>query len=172
MKVAESPRLILRVFEEEDIPNFFRIVSDAKNMSFWPAPFDIAKAEGWVRRSIENFEKDQLSRFALILKKTGEMIGDCGFIKLNVNGKEEWDLGYILDKAQWGNGFATEAASAALDYGKRAGLKRIVANMAADHVASKRVAEKIGMKLECEFLNQKNRNLLTYLLAWQATEYI
>jgi RimJ/RimL family protein N-acetyltransferase len=167
MIIAETPRLILRPFEEKDIADFFKIVSDPKNMSFWPQPFDIEKAEGWVRRSIENFSQTQLSRFALIAKESGEMIGDCGFIRLSVNEKDEWDLGYIIDKNHWGKGFATEAASAAFTYGKNKGLKRIVASMAVDHLASRKVAEKIGMKLECEFVNSRNRNLRTFLLAWQ-----
>jgi len=170
VKIAETPRLALRTFDESDVADFFKIVSDSQNMSFWPAPFDLSKTKGWIQRSIDNFNKNQLSRFALVLTETGELIGDCGFINLNVNGKDEWDLGYIIDKAFWGKGMATEAASAALGYGRKMGLRRIVANMAVDHLASKRVAEKIRMKLECEFINSKNRNLPTFVLAWNAPE--
>lgn len=164
--VAETSRLVLRVFQPEDVGDFYRIVSDSENMKFWPTPFDRPKAEGWIERSIENYSQSRLSRFAVVFKQSGKLIGDCGFIRLNVNGHDEWDLGYILDMAYWGEGLATEAALAALEYGKSVGLKRIVANMATDHLASKRVAEKIGMTMECTFNNTRNRNLPTFLLAW------
>lgn len=170
MIIAETPRLTLKTFEERDIAAFFKMVSNPKNMSFWPQPFDSVKAEQWVRRSMENFDLCQLSRFAIFEKESGGLIGDCGFFRLNLNGNEEWDLGYIIDNKYWGKGYATEAAQAALVYGKNQGLKRIVANMAVAHVASKKVAEKIGMKLECEFVNSRNRNLPTFLMVWKLQE--
>jgi L-amino acid N-acyltransferase YncA len=54
-------------------------------------------------------------------------------------------------------------ARALVEEGHRRGLRRIVANMAASNVASARVAEKLGMRLEARFRNPRNRNLETLL---------
>jgi RimJ/RimL family protein N-acetyltransferase len=99
-------------------------------MQFWPKAFDRAGSERWVQRSIDAYRDLGFSRYGIILKSSGELIGDCGFMRIEVNGVQENDLGYILDKKYWGQGYATEAAKACLQYGfDKLNMKRIVASM-------------------------------------------
>jgi ribosomal-protein-alanine N-acetyltransferase len=166
-KGLETERLLLRKLTIADVEAMHRILSDPVTMQFWPKPFDLEGSRRWVQRSIDAYEQTHLGRFAIILKEDGRLAGDCGFMRSEVNGVQENDLGYILGKEFWGKGFATEAAAACLKYGITVlGLKRIVASMATHHLASKRVAEKIGLKLEREFINSRNRDLPTFLLSW------
>ena len=60
----------------------------------------------------------------------------------------EAELGYAFSRAYWRNGYATEAAKAALEHCFRTGQQRVVAIIDPENHASIRVAEKIGMKLE------------------------
>jgi ribosomal-protein-alanine N-acetyltransferase len=162
----ETDRLILRPMIPDDIDTMYKILSDPITMRFWPAPFDRPATERWVKRSIDSFREFGFGRFAMINKSSGELIGDCGFMRTEVNGALENDLGYILDRAYWGQGLASEAARACLDHGlKNLGFSRIVASMETGHLASKAVAEKIGLRVQLEFRNQRNRGLATFLMA-------
>ena len=162
----ETERLVLRKLMIADVEPMHRILSDPITMQFWPATFEITGTERWIKRSLDAYEESGLGRFALILKSRGAFVGDCGFMRTEVAGVEENDLGYIIDKEFWGQGFATEAAQACLKYGiESLGLKRIVASMENKHIASRKVAEKIGLRFEREFLNPRNRNLPTVLLS-------
>jgi RimJ/RimL family protein N-acetyltransferase len=149
-----------------DTDRLYQTFSDPVTMQFWPKPFDREGAESWVQRALSAYHELGFGRYAVILKASGEWIGDCGFMRTQVNGSQENDLGYIFDKKYWHRGLATEAAAACLRYGwKNLGMRRIVANMETKHLASKAVAEKIGMRLEREFLNPRNRNLPTFLFS-------
>jgi ribosomal-protein-alanine N-acetyltransferase len=167
----DTDRLILREYSPEDFVSLHAILSDPGTMKFWPAPFTEEQTKGWIERSIKSY-KASLSplrltgfgRWAVILKEDGKQIGDAGIISAEINDKTENDLGYIIHKDFWKLGYGYEAASACMKYGfEKPGIKRMVANMAFNNVASVRVAEKIGMKKETEFLNNRNRNILTFL---------
>lgn len=166
--IIETKHLILREYTHNDIEALLSILSDPITMQFWPTPFDRKGTEKWIEFTLESYREFDFGRYAVILKSTGEMIGDCGFKRVMINGVLENDLGYIIDKKYWGQGFATEASKACLQYGiDKHGMKRIVANMAVDHLASKKVAEKIGFKLEREFINSRNRDLPTFILSFE-----
>ncbi|MBL7987413.1 MAG: GNAT family N-acetyltransferase [Chlorobi bacterium] len=170
MMILETERLILRQWEPDELHLVHGIVGHLPTMQFWPAPFTIQQSEGWLRRCLETYAAtaNTLGRWATVLKESGRVIGDCGLMISEVNGVAQNDLGYIIHADHWRNGYATEAAAAIRDYAfLRLKLPRIVANMACDHHGSARVAEIIGMTLEAEFLNQKNRGIRTFLYSMQ-----
>jgi RimJ/RimL family protein N-acetyltransferase len=168
MIVIETARLFLRQFEEADLEDLHRILSDPITMRFWPAPFSLEQSRAWLHRHLQNYREHGWGRYAVILKEHPALIGDCGLVRAELDGRPEIDLGYIIARDFWGHGYATEAAEACKTYGVNTlGLHRICANMAADHVVSRRVAERIGMRREREFHNPRNRNLLTYLYVYE-----
>jgi len=160
-----TPRLLIREYTVEDLPQLHAILSDSATMSFWPAPFTIEQSESWMRRSLDNY-KEGYGRMAVVLQDRNEMIGDVGIQPLEIDGREENDLGYIIHSNYWGNGYGYEAAQAVMAHGWNAlQLERICASMSVEHVRSRKLAEKLGMVLEKEFSNKRNRNLPTYLFA-------
>jgi len=164
MLILETPRLLLRHLTADDIDPLYKILSNPETMSFWPAPLTQIQCHQWIEGAQKSYKQHGFGRCAVILKSTGELIGDCGIAKSEVNKVLENDLGYILDKNFWGQGLATEMAQALLHYGQNIlKLERIVINMPKDHSASKHVAEKLGLKLDQEFKNVKNRHLPTLL---------
>lgn len=87
-------------------------------------------------------------QFAVTLRATGQLIGNCGVRRESPEAREG-DMGYELDPQHWGNGYATEAARAVLDFGfSHMDLLRISAWCVADNVGSARILEKLGMRLE------------------------
>lgn len=175
MMILETERLILRQWQPDELPTLHGILGTLPTMQFWPAPFTLEQSERWLRRSLETYAAtaNTLGRWATVLKESGKVIGDCGLIESEVNGVVENDLGYIIHADHWRKGYATEAATAIRDYGLATlQLPRIVANMACDHHGSARVAQTIGMTLEKEFLNQKNRGFRTFLyVAGRASDH-
>ncbi len=161
-----TDRLFFREYTADDLESLHAILSDPLTMRFWPAPFTYERTVAWLERSIESSRVNGFSRWALCLRSSGRQIGDCGFIDAVVDGRRENDIGYIIHAPYWRQGYAVEAARASLEHGFRAfGMDRIIANMAHDHIGSQRVAERIGMKKEKEFLNERNRGIPTCLYA-------
>jgi ribosomal-protein-alanine N-acetyltransferase len=80
---------------------------------------------------------------------TGELAGRCGLLRSEIGGRMETEISYLLDRRHWGRGFASEAAAAVLAHGFGAlGIGRIVAVIDPRNLASRRVAERIGMAYE------------------------
>lgn len=162
--ITETPRLQLREYQPDDLMGLHVILSDAITMQFWPAPFTPEATRNWIERQIRSYAERGYGRWAVISKESGEQIGDAGFLFANINGRDEVDLGYIIHYPYWRQGFAIEAASACLAYARaHLPIGRVVANMPHDHLASKRVAERLGMSYAGEFVNTRNRNIRTLL---------
>jgi [ribosomal protein S5]-alanine N-acetyltransferase len=164
--ITETPRLQLREYQTDDLMALHVILSDAITMQFWPAPFTPEATTNWIARQMRSYTERGYGRWAVLSRESGEQIGDVGFMYATVNGRDEVDLGYIIHYPYWRQGLAIEAASACLAYARaHLPIDRVVANMAHDHLASKRVAERLGMRFAGEFLNARNRNIRTLLYA-------
>lgn len=164
MNIYETERLIIREYSMSDINDLSTIQSNSMTMNFWPTPFTLQQTENWILDNIERYNKLGFGRWAIILKDNNILIGDCGIMVKDIDGQDENDLGYIIHYPYWQKGFAFEAANACKEYAfTKLGLNRLCANMPYNHDASRRVAEKIGMKKVKEFNNSRNRDILTYL---------
>jgi len=84
--------------------------------SFWPSPFTLAQTEIWINNNIKRYSELGFGRWAIILKETGELIGDCGIMLSELDGTQEYDLGYIIHYPYWHKGFGFEAAKACSNY--------------------------------------------------------
>ena len=150
--LLRTDRLILREFVEEDWRAMFEYQSDPLYLRYnpWDQP-DAGKARDFaamfVRHQIE--EPRRKYQLAIVLPgKEDKVIGNCGVRVQNI-GDHEGDMGYELAPWHWGKGYATEAASAMLNFGfEELGLHRISAHCIAENTASAHVLEKIGMMLE------------------------
>lgn len=164
MEAFRTKRLIIREHTASDTNKLHAIQSDAVTMAFWPAPFTCEQTESWIQRQLASYEANGYGRWAVIRIEDGELIGDAGIISSEIDGKVEYDLGYIIHAGAWRQGYGYEAAEGCLRYGfELLGLGRLVANMPTDHLASRKVAEKLGMKLEKCFFNERNRGKETCL---------
>lgn len=153
MSVAETARLLLRPFTPDDAPALFRIYGDPEVMRFMGAPPASVEQEAanLQAHAHKYYERLGFGLWAVVHKATGDLIGRCGLLRSEIGGRIETEISYLLERGHWGQGFAAEAAGAVLDYGFRVlGLDRVVAVIHPDNVASRRVAERIGMRYEGE----------------------
>ena len=148
MQILETTRVILREFRRDDADALARVISDPETMRFYPVPYDRKGVEDWIARNLQRYAKDGHGLWAMTLKGSGELIGDCGLTVQNVDGADEVEIGYHVRRDQWGQGLATEAARACRDYGfANLPIERIISIIRPENLPSRRVAEKNGMKV-------------------------
>ena len=149
----ETRRLILRPMLETDIDPLHLIFTDPKVMaSFNHDPFTPEQTSRWLQRNLDHQKEFGYGLFSIILKETGALIGDCGLERMDVEGTLVTELGYDFRSDFWNQGYATEAAIAVRDYAFEVlQLQELVSLIRVGNLASKRVAEKIGMRLADEF---------------------
>jgi RimJ/RimL family protein N-acetyltransferase len=145
----ETPRLVIRSFTLRDAPALHeRVFGDDEAMRFIPrgASPSVERTRASIERFMRHEREHGFGLWAVELKETGELIGDCGLFLVQGLGPEV-EVAYHLGKTWWGQGYATEAASACLGFGLReCGLNEIIAICFPEHVASRRVMEKAGMQ--------------------------
>ena len=112
----ETERLILREMVTGDYDALYRIFSDPETMQHYPKPFDEAKVHSWIDWNRENYQVFGFGLWAVVLKKTGEVIGDCGITMQNIGGKIKPEIGYHIRRDLWRRGYAKEAAGICRDW--------------------------------------------------------
>jgi RimJ/RimL family protein N-acetyltransferase len=152
---ADAPirtaRLELRPFAAGDEEALARVHGDAEALRYWGAPLSRDEIRARIERNREAFGVDGFARLAIVLRDTGELIGDAGLSRTDVEGVEEVELGWIVRPDRWGMGFATEAGAGWRDRALGPlGLRRIVSMIRRGNLASRRVADKLGMAVERE----------------------
>lgn len=149
MKIIETERLILRTWTEKDADPFFHINQDPKVIEYLLGPLTLEEVNNFLSRLNAQFEKKGYTLWAVELKESGELLG---FVGLNYT---DWkshftpavEVGWRLGSQYWGKGYATEAATASLDFAfNTMGLDEIVSFTVPNNKRSIGVMEKIGMK--------------------------
>jgi len=164
--IITTSRLILRPVTLDDFDATHKILSDTEVMRFsLNGPYSEQKTIEFINNCIQQMEKKLPSLLAVINRKTGLLIGYCGFYKQKINGVEELELGYRLAKEHWGKGLATEAALAVQQHAfNEMGLTRLISIIEKENIGSIRVAQKNGFKLEKEMLYDKRIQVQIYAL--------
>jgi len=152
----ETERLILRTFNEMDVEAVYygwETDPDVAKYMMWESHNDIERTKEWLTKEIINIDKDDWYRWALVEKKTGQLIGTS----LIYYSEEEsnYVLGYNLSKAFWNQGFTTEAMRAVLEFARDVlKVKTVTAAHAIENPTSGNVMKKIGMvyRGECDYI--------------------
>ena len=146
-----TARLVLREFLDTDGTDVLAYQRDARYLRFYPWT---DRTEADVRDFVQMFldqQNDQPRRrfqLAVTSREDGQLIGSCG-IRRKLENDWEADIGYELAPEYWGQGYATEAAQAVVEFGFRElKLHRVSSWCIADNAASARVLERLGLRLE------------------------
>jgi ribosomal-protein-alanine N-acetyltransferase len=155
----ETPRLILRPMRVTDLDAIHLLFSDSKVMaSFGVEIFSLEQTQRWLQRNLDHQSQFGFGLFSVIHKTDGALIGDCGLENMDIDGQEVAELGYDFRSAYWNQGFATEAALAVRDYAFDVlHLPQLISLIRVGNFASRRVAEKVGMRLVEEFTRYEMR---------------
>jgi RimJ/RimL family protein N-acetyltransferase len=148
---VETPRLLLRRPEEADAEPFVIIHQDPevvqKKQVTLTAPIGgIEVGLQNVRRMLRHWDQQGYGQWAVVEKSSAQVIGCVGLF--HTKGWPGIDLSWILHRSRWGNGFATEASRAALEWAWAADIDHIISLIAPHDLRSIRVAIKIGERFE------------------------
>ena len=150
-KVLQTERMVLRQMEMGDVDDLMGIFSDPVAMCYYPNTKSRQEAEEWVRRVQKSYRDHGFGLWVAVLEDSGELAGQCGLTVQSVEGIDEVEIGYLFLRKFWGRGLATEAAMAVRDHGFHTlGYERLVSLIDPGNLASRRVAEKVGLTLERE----------------------
>ena len=167
----ETQRLLLREFTPDDFNTLYEILSDSETMRHYPAPFDREKVRYWIEWNLENYAVFGFGLWAVVLKETGQMIGDCGITMQNIHGKIKPEIGYHIHKDHQRRGYASEAATACRDYiFQNTPFHTIYSYMKYTNEGSWCTAMKNGMALVEEFEDPVNTVTRVYAITREAWE--
>ena len=144
----ETSRLTLRTYTQGDFESFAELNADPQVRLHMGG----AIARGEAARLFQGFGSDGSfpgSAWAITLRETGAYIGHCWLVASQET--QDIELGLLIARSQWGQGFGTEVVTAMLGHAKADRCNpRVVATVDLDHRASIRVLEMAGMHFECE----------------------
>lgn len=149
--VCETSRLTLRQFTLDDLAPLAAMHLDPEVSRFIGGVKTVEQTRQRLEQWLGEYERYGFSKWAVVLRSTGEFIGRCGLSLERFDDIEEWELGWTFARAHWGKGYATEAATAAMDHSfcvSGPGLKKLISLIRPGNLASVRVAQRIGMTFD------------------------
>lgn len=161
-----TARLAVRRLAEHDLDAMHAVYGDADAMR-WVGdgqPLARAQCEEWLAVTRRNYATRGYGMNAVVERGSGAVVGFCGLV--HPGGQAEAEIKYALLRARWGRGLASELAAALLAHGAAAhGLRRVIATVAPDNLASQRVLRKAGMQRGA--LRRNDDGSFTQLFDWQ-----
>ena len=144
----ETERLVLRELTPADAPALIPILGNPENMRWYPRAFTPAEIAGGIDRQRTRYQSGT-GLLGMVLRETGELIGDCGPVWQEVEGISELEIGYHVHPAYQRLGFATEAARTVRDYAfQTLGVDHVISMIRPQNLPSRRVAEKNGLTVD------------------------
>lgn len=142
----ETERLYLRKLNHEDYSALCTILQDEETMLYYEGAFSAKEVEEWLERQMKRYQQCGFGLWAVILKKTDELIGQCGLTMQPWKDKEVLEIGYLFARKYWHQGYATEAAKACKAYAFAVLKAEEVCSIIRDtNLASQKVAIRNGM---------------------------
>ncbi|MBI5030521.1 MAG: GNAT family N-acetyltransferase [Chloroflexi bacterium] len=157
MLILETPRLVLRPFEDADVETFAAYRSDPKVAQYqsWETPFTLKQAAAF----IDEMKRTQPGtigawyQLAVERKQQAGLVGDCAFHILPHDAQQA-EIGFTFARPYQHQGYATEAVMRLLDYLFNAlSLHRVTAICDAENAASAKLLERVGMRREGYFID-------------------
>lgn len=145
-KILETERLYLRRMSENDFNSLCKILQDEEVMYAYEHAFSDEEVQNWLDRQLDRYNRYGFGLWAVCLKETDEMIGQCGLTMQPCLDAEVLEIGYLFQKKYWHRGYAIEAASGCKKYAFEILKADEVYSIIRDNnIASQNVAKRNGM---------------------------
>lgn len=155
--MIETERLLLREMTEDDFYALYKILTDSDIMQHYPYTFNEERVNNWIKRNIERYQIFGFGLWAVCLKESEEMIGDCGLTMQIINGQIKPEIGYHIRADMQRKGYAKEAAIAVRDWTfKNTPFNIVYSYMKYTNEPSIKTALSYGCKQVDEFTDETN----------------
>ena len=143
-----TDRLVIRHMEQRDFDALYALFNDPEVMRYYPSTRDRDETQTWMDWVFRQYEQHGHGLFIVEHVDTGEFIGQVGIIYQQWDDRPDLEVGYMLARKHWGNGYATEAARAMRDYAfARFRADRVVSFITPQNTPSQAVAKRNGMRI-------------------------
>ncbi len=171
--ILETERLILREMNIDDYEALYDVLADSDIMQHYPYIFDEKRVLGWIERNIERYRIFGFGLWAVCLKDSGEMIGDCGLTMQNIGGTIKPEIGYHIRKDRQRKGYAKESAVTVRDWVFEClPFNEIYSYMKYTNIPSEKSAESWGCKFVNEYEDEVNDVIRVYCITRREWEQI
>ena len=144
--ILETERLYLRELERSDYEALCRILQDEETMYAYEGAFSDEEVWAWLERQLDRYRRLGFGLWAVVLKESGEVIGQCGLTMQPWKEAEVLEIGYLFARDYWHRGCAAEAAAACKRYAfETLGADEVCSIIRDTNAASQKVAERNGM---------------------------
>lgn len=159
----ETERLFLREMTPEDYDALYAALAGSDITQHAPYTFDEARVRNWIGKNMERYRVFGFGLWAVCLRATGEMIGDCGLTMQNISGCILPEIGYHIAKARRNQGYGTEAARAVRDWAfTHTPFGMVFSCMKKANATSAAIARANRMTLLGEFTDTEGEQALVY----------
>ena len=159
--ITETDRLILREWEPGDEKYLKQFLQDIDVMYAYDHAFSDEEVKEWLDWNLQSYRDNGYGLWAIELKKTGEIVGECGLTNQTVDDVVYQEIGYHLLKKAWHQGFAIEAAQAVKTYAfEKLQAQAVVSIVRDTNLASMNVAIRNGMIIKKRFMKQDKAHYL------------
>lgn len=147
--ILETERLYFRKLNQDDYESLCKILQDEETMYAYEGAFSDAEAHEWLDRQLARYEKWGFGLWAVVLKESGELIGQCGLTMQPWKEQEVLEIGYLFRREYWHKGYAAEAARACRKYAfETLGADEVCSIIRDTNIASQKVAVRNGMSVK------------------------
>ena len=146
----DTPRLLLRGMRVSDAEDMFAYAQreDVTRYLTWEPHPDVHYTKEYLTYVGQRYRTGDFYDWAVVCKENKKMIGTCGFTSFDFS-SDSAEIGYVLNPAYHGNGYATEAVQAVLGFGfQKLELHRIEARYIQENLRSRKLMERVGMTFE------------------------
>ena len=144
--ILQTKRLILRVMTDDDFSALQKVISDPETMKYYAEPYNEEGVQKWINWCKASYAKRGFGLWAVVLKETGEMIGDCGVSMQIIDDEMKPEIGYHLRKDYHRQGIGREMTHAVKDYFfTHFDYDEVYSYMDKDNLPSYKTAEANGM---------------------------
>lgn len=151
--ILQTKRLYLREIKQSDYEAISKILQDEATMYAYNGAFTAEETQKWIDNQIFRYNKYGFGLWAVVLKQTNEVIGQCGLTMQPWKEKEVLEIGYLFQKKYWHKGYATEAAIACKEYAfTKINAAEVFSIIRDNNIASQNVAKRNGMEIVDTFI--------------------
>ena len=145
--ILETERLYLREMKQSDFKALSLILQDDDVMYAYEGKFNDEETQAWLDNQLRRYQQYNFGLWAVILKETGEMIGQCGLTMQPWHAQDVLEIGYLFQKAYWHQGYTLEALKGCKHYAFEVlGVNEVCSIIRDTNIASQKVALRNGME--------------------------
>ena len=164
MIILTTQRLLLRKLTTDDFSHIARTLQDPQAMYAYGHAFSDSEIQAWLDKQLLRYQEDGFGLWAIIRRSDGAFIGQCGLTYQDCPLGRVLEVGYLLERAYWHNGYAQEAAIACKNYACSHGHTAVFSIIRDNNYPSMRVVEANGMEVVGSFVKQYNNTAMPHFI--------